>query len=176
MYNDHTIFHKIYSKVRASHLFIEPRPAGHGIRAYPEHASKVISTICKALGLKVVRIFCRVLLTWTNPQFGDALGTVTTSASLHHYICITTSASLHLHHCITTTSVTWSMYALSIFRICGWWWKKVRRTLKLSSRPSFVLYGLKRISNNSPMKWYGMWLICDLDIGRRISNGPVVKR
>ena len=88
MYNDHTIFHKIYSKVRASHLFIEPRPAGHGIRAYPEHASKVISTICKALGLKVVRIFCRVLLTWTNPQFGDALGTVTTSASLHHYyIC-----------------------------------------------------------------------------------------
>jgi len=52
MYNDHTIFHKIYSKVRASHLFIEPRPAGHGIRAYPEHASKVISTICKALGLK----------------------------------------------------------------------------------------------------------------------------
>ena len=98
MYNDHTIFHKIYSKVRASHLFIEPRPAGHGIRAYPEHASKVISTICKALGLKVVRIFCRVLLTWTNPQFGDALGTVTTSASLHHYICITTSASLHHYY------------------------------------------------------------------------------
>jgi len=52
MYEEHTIFHKIYSKVHASHLFMEPRPAGHGIRATPIHANRVITTICKALGLK----------------------------------------------------------------------------------------------------------------------------
>jgi len=52
MYEDHTIFHKIYSKFHASHLFIEPRPEGHGIRATPMHANRVIATICKALGLK----------------------------------------------------------------------------------------------------------------------------
>ena len=32
---------------------MEPRPAGHGIRATPLHANRVITTICEALGLKV---------------------------------------------------------------------------------------------------------------------------
>lgn len=52
MNEGHTIFHKIYSKFHASHLFIEPRPEGHGVRGAPIHCHRVISTICKALGLK----------------------------------------------------------------------------------------------------------------------------
>ena len=53
MYEGHTIFHKIYSKYHASHLFIEPRPEGHGVRCSPVHGHRVISTICKAIGIKV---------------------------------------------------------------------------------------------------------------------------
>jgi len=52
MNEGHTIFHKIYSKVHASHLFIEPRPDGHGVRGAPVHCHRVITTICKALWLK----------------------------------------------------------------------------------------------------------------------------
>jgi len=52
MYEGHTIFHKIYSKYHASHLFIEPRPEGHGVRCSPVHGHRVISTICKAIGIK----------------------------------------------------------------------------------------------------------------------------
>jgi len=47
LYNNHTIFHKIYSRMVASHLFIEPRPEGHGVRSH-----RVIRTICEAIGIK----------------------------------------------------------------------------------------------------------------------------
>jgi len=56
MNEGHTIFHRIYSKYHASHLFVEPQPEGHGVRCTPIHAHRVLSTVCKAFGIKDISV------------------------------------------------------------------------------------------------------------------------